>query len=318
MRIFRHFNALPDDAKGAAVAVGNFDGVHKGHQAVIHEAGVIAKDTTRDVTGDGKRPWAVLTFEPHPRKLFAPDQPPFRLTPFAAKAEAIEAMGVDLLIVQRFDTAFSQMEAKDFVIEALVGGLNASHVVAGYDFVFGYKRSGHCDMLLAMGREHNFGFTAVNAVEDGTGQVYSSTRVRDCLANGDLDGAKALLGRDFQYRGRVMHGQRRGHTIGFPTANIALGQAVCPRLGVYAIRAQAGGCGEWRDGVANIGVRPTFGGDGVVLEVHLFDFDGDLYGQRMHVRLIGFLRDEKKFDGIGDLKTQIALDVTKAMEILTV
>jgi len=309
MRIFRHFNALPDDAKGAAVAIGNFDGVHKGHQAVIHEAGLIARD--------GGRPWAVLTFEPHPRKLFAPDQPPFRLTPFAAKAEAIKAMGVDQLIVQRFNKAFSQMEAKDFVIKALVGGLNASHVVAGYDFVFGHNRSGHCDMLLAMGGENNFGFTAVNAVEDGTGQVYSSTRVRECLALGDLNGAKALLGRDFQYRGRVMHGQRRGHSIGFPTANIALGQAVCPRLGVYAIRAQIGASGEWRDGVANIGIRPTFGGDGVVLEVYLFSFDGDLYGQRMYVRLIDFLRDEKKFDGIGDLKEQIAMDATKAKEFLT-
>ncbi len=291
------------------MAIGNFDGVHKGHQAVIHEAGLIARDEDR--------PWAVLTFEPHPRKLFVPDQPPFRLTPFAAKAEAIEALGVDLLIVQRFDKTFSQMEAKDFVTEALVGGLNASHVVAGYDFVFGHKRSGHCDLLLALGREHGFGFTAVNAIEDSAGAVYSSTRVRECLADGDMKGAKALLGRDFQYRGRIMHGQRRGQQIGFPTANMALRQAICPRLGVYAIRAQAGKTDAWRDGAANIGVRPTFGGEGVDLEVYLFDFDGDLYGQRMRVRLVEFLRDEKKFDGIDDLKAQIALDVKKAKEVLS-
>jgi len=310
MRIFRHFETLPEDVRGAVIAIGNFDGVHPGHQAVINEAGLIAHDLGR--------PWAVLTFEPHPRKLFAPDRPPFRLTPFRAKAREIKKLGVDLLIVQRFNKAFSQLEAKDFVANALVRGFGASHVVSGYDFVFGHNRSGHCDMLLAMGAEQGFGFTAVNAIKDDTGEAYSSTRIRDRLLAGDPRGAAAILGRDVEIEGRVIAGESRGHTIGFPTANIALASYLRPAGGVYAIRAgiESGADVEWRDGVANIGVRPTFGGDTVVLEVYLFDFDNDLYGRRLRVRLIDFLREEKKFDGVEALKAQIALDCAEAIEIL--
>lgn len=311
MRIFRHYETLPEDTRGAAIAIGNFDGVHPGHQAVINEAGLIAHDMGV--------PWAVLTFEPHPRKVFAPDQPPFRLTPFRAKAREIERLGADILIVQRFNKAFSMLEAKDFVTAALVQGLGAGHVVSGYDFVFGHKRSGHCDLLLEMGEKHGFGFTAVNAIKDDTGEAYSSTRVRDCLKTGDARGAAAVLGRDYEIEGLVIKGEHRGHTIGFPTANIALGPYQRPVNGVYAVRAglEAGADVEWLDGVANIGERPTFSGDGVVLEVFLFDFDADLYGKRLRVRLVDFLREEKTFDGIDGLKAQIALDVTKAKDILT-
>ena len=311
MRIFRQYESLPEDVRGAVIAIGNFDGVHPGHQVVINEAGLFAHDLGR--------PWAVLTFEPHPRRLFAPDQPPFRLTPFRAKAKLIENLGVDMLIVQRFNKAFSQLEAKDFVTNALVKGFGASHVVSGYDFVFGHNRSGHCDLLLAMGAEHGFGFTAVNAIEDDTGEAYSSTRVRDKLLASDPRGAAAVLGRDFEIEGRVIAGESRGHGIGFPTANLTLGSYLRPVNGVYAVRAslESGTDVPWLDGVANIGVRPTFGGENVVLEVYVFDFDDDLYGRRLRVRLIDFLRPEKKFDGIDDLKAQIALDVSKAKEILT-
>ncbi len=309
MRIFRHYEALPEDTRGAVVAIGNFDGVHPGHRAVINEAGLIAHD--------GGKPWAVLTFEPHPRRLFAPDQPPFRLTPFRAKAREIEAMGVDILIVQRFNKAFSMLEAKDFVIGALVKGLGASHIVSGYDFVFGHNRSGHCDLLLALGEKEGFGFTAVNAIEDKTGAAYSSTRVRERLMAGDARGAAAILGRDFEIEGRVIRGENRGRGIGFPTANLTLGSILRPANGVYAVRVAVGEKEQWLPGVANLGVRPTFGGDGMVLEVFLFDFDDDLYGKRLRVRLIDHLRPEKKFDGIDDLKAQIALDVTKAKEMLT-
>ncbi|MBC8337658.1 MAG: bifunctional riboflavin kinase/FAD synthetase [Alphaproteobacteria bacterium] len=314
MRIFRHFDTLPDDARGASVAIGNFDGVHPGHRAVISEAGLIARD-------EGV-PWAVLTFEPHPRQLFAPNQAPFRLTPFRAKAREIEAMGVDMLIVQRFNKAFSEMEAQDFVRDALVGGLGAHHLVSGYDFVFGHNRSGHCDLLLTMGEKEGFGFTAVSALLDDTGEAYSSTRVRDRLKQGDLAGAAEILGRDFELSGRVAHGEKRGRDLGFPTANIHLGRHIRPNNGVYAVRVLIGdGLKDatrphWRDGVANIGSRPTFGGDGVVLEVFLFDFGEDLYGKRLRVRLIDHLRDEKKFDGLDALKAQIALDTEMAKKIL--
>lgn len=310
MRIFRHFDTLPEDARGAAVAIGNFDGVHPGHRAVINEAGLIARD-------EGV-PWAVLTFEPHPRQLFTPNQAPFRLTPFRAKAQLIEAMGVDLLIVQRFDKAFSEIEAEDFVRDALVRGLSAHHVVSGYDFVFGHNRGGHCDLLLALGEKEGFGFTAVSALTDDTGEAYSSTRVRDRLKHADPVGAAKILGRDFELSGRVVHGDHRGHDLGFPTANIHLGRHIRPANGIYAVRAlvEDGENQQWRDGAANIGVRPTFGGDSILLEVFLLDFDADLYGKRLRVRLIDYLRDEKKFDGLDALKAQIALDTKTARKIL--
>ena len=310
MRIYRHYDALPADARGAAVAIGNFDGVHPGHQTVIHEAGLIA--------GDMCRPWAVLTFEPHPRAFFTPDSEPFRLTPFRSKAQRIAELGADLLIVQRFDKAFSSLPAEDFVNTVLVDGLGAGHVVSGYDFVFGHKRGGNCELLLAMGAKKGFGFTAVNAQTDSSGEAYSSTRVRERLGDADPRGAAAILGRDFEIEGRVARGEARGKSIGFPTANIPLGAYLRPALGVYAVRAaieQENG-EIWLNGVANIGVRPTFGGDGVVLEVFLFDFDDDLYGKRLRVRLVDFLRPEKKFDGVDDLKAQIAQDSAKAQKIL--
>jgi riboflavin kinase/FMN adenylyltransferase len=310
MRIYRYYDALPADTRDAAVAIGNFDGVHPGHQTVIHEAGLIA--------GDMCRPWAVLTFEPHPRAFFTPGSEPFRLTPFRSKARRIAELGADLLIVQRFDKAFSSLPAEDFVNTVLVDGLGAGHVISGYDFVFGHKRGGNCELLLAMGAKKGFGFTAVNAQTDSSGEAYSSTRVRERLGDADPRGAAAILGRDFEIEGRVARGEARGKSIGFPTANIPLGAYLRPALGVYAVRAaieQENG-EIWLDGVANIGVRPTFGGDGVVLEVFLFDFDDDLYGKRLRVRLVDFLRPEKKFDGVDDLKAQIAQDSAKAKKIL--
>jgi riboflavin kinase/FMN adenylyltransferase len=310
MRIFRHFDTLPDDARGAAVAIGNFDGVHPGHRAVINEAGLIARD-------EGV-PWAVLTFEPHPRQLFTPNQPPFRLTPLRAKAQQIEAMGADLLIVQRFDKAFSEIEAEDFIRDALVRGLGAHHVVSGYDFVFGHNRGGHCDLLLALGEKEGFGFTAVSALSDDTGEVYSSTRIRDRLKDADPLGAAKILGRPFELSGRVVHGDNRGRDLGFPTANIQMGRHIRPANGIYAVQALVEGeeDQQWLDGAANIGVRPTFDGDGILLEVFLLDFDADLYGKRLRVRLIDYLREEKKFDGLDPLKAQIALDVEQTRKIL--
>ena len=310
MRIYRHYETLPQEARGAAIAVGNFDGVHLGHQAVIGEAGRLAR--AHDV------PWAVLTFEPHPRRVFVPDQDPFRLTPFRAKARMLEELGVDAMIVQRFNRQFSERPAEDFVTQVLVEGFGAHHVVAGYDFVFGHNRRGNCEMLLAMGQKLGFGFTAVSAVEDAGGEVYSSTRVRNCLRAGDVKGAAEILGHPFAIEGRVAHGDKRGRTIGFPTLNLHLGSVVRPSLGVYAVRiGHLEGSDEvWIDGVANVGVRPTFGGEDVVLEAHAFDFDQDLYGQLITVQLIEHIRPEKKFDGLDALKAQIAADCDTARGIL--
>jgi riboflavin kinase/FMN adenylyltransferase len=310
MRIFRHFNDLPGETRDAAIAVGNFDGVHRGHQAVIAEAGRIARDAGSQ--------WGVLTFEPHPRRVFKPDTEPFRLTPFRLKVRHLEAMGVDFLVVLRFDQAFSRRVAESFVEEILVSGLAAHHVVSGYDFAFGHGRRGDSELLLGMGRQLGFGFTCVTALSDEAGDAYSSTRARRCLRDGDPEGAALVLGRLFEIEGRVARGDERGRTIGYPTANVHLGEFVCPALGVYAVKAGIDkGVGTvWHSAVANLGRRPTFGGEGIVLEAHLFDFDGDLYGRHLRVALVEYLRPEKKFDGIDELKAQIADDSSRARQIL--
>ncbi len=310
MRIFRHFNDLPAEVRGAAVAIGNFDGLHLGHQAVIGEAGRIAQSAGV--------PWAALTLEPHPRSVFAPNAPPFRLTPFRTKARQIEALGVDCLVVLHFDLDFSRLSAPAFVDEVLVEGLAAHYVVSGYDFVFGHGREGDCELLLHLGREKGYGFTGVQPVCDDGGEVYSSTRVRECLRNADPRAAARLLGRPFEIEGRVERGDERGRTIGFPTANLHLGEYLRPATGVYAVRAavEGGDRTVWMDGVANLGHRPTFGDNEIVLETHLFDFEDDIYGHLLRVALIEHLRPEKKFDGVDGLKAQIADDCEQARRIL--
>lgn len=307
MRVFRHYQSIPADARGGVVAIGNFDGVHLGHRAVIGEAGRIAKAAGR--------PWGVLTFEPHPRRFFAPDTPPFRLTPFHAKARLVFADGVNSIFVQRFDKGFSSLTAEAFIEKVLVAGIGASHVVAGYDFVFGRGRGGNCQMLLDFGGQLGFGFTAVSARKDGGTEIYSSTRVRDCLTQGDPRGAAGVLGRPFEIEGRVTGGDQRGRQIGFPTANITLGTYLRPKRGVYAVRIERDN-GPPLTGVANLGRRPTFGGEDDLLEVHIFDFAGDLYGKRLRAQLIEFLRPEKKFDGIDQIKAQIARDCDQVRQIL--
>ena len=309
MHVFRHFENLPDEVRGASVAVGNFDGVHLGHRAVIGEAGRIAHDQNI--------PWAVLSFEPHPRSLFTPDQAPYRLTPFRIKARHIEELGVDNLIVLHFDQELASLSADDFIMKVLVEGLVARHVVSGYDFVFGHRRAGNCELLLHKGQEQGFDFTCVSAVDDGE-TVYSSTGVRNCLKAGDPRGAAALLGRPFEIEGRVEHGDARGRTIGFPTADLHMGEYLHPAHGVYAVRAgiDEGTSTKWMEGVANFGSRPTFDNKDTSFEAHLFDFDGDLYGRHLRIALVDFLREEKKFDGPDDLKAQIAIDSDMARRIL--
>lgn len=312
MRIFRHYTDLPEDARGSVVAIGNFDGIHKGHQAVINEAGTIARAT-------GK-PWAVMSFEPHPDAVFKPDCEPFRLSTMRTKAHMIENLGVDELLVQHFDFAFAGLTAQEFVEQVLVQGLGSTHVVAGYDFQFGKKRQGNCETLLHMGENFGFGFTAVPKVVDEQGIVYSSTRVRDELKAGNPRAAAYVLGRAFELEGRVEHGDARGRQLGFPTANLHLDEFLRPALGVYAIRAGVDGGVKtrWVDGVCNVGKRPTFeAGEDVVLEAHLFDFDADLYGKHLRVQLIERLRAEQKFDGLDAIKAQIAVDCEKAREILS-
>jgi len=309
MRIFRHDRVAAGE-RGAVVALGNFDGVHLGHQQVIGEAGAIARRLGV--------PSAVLTFEPHPRRVFRPQDPPFRLTPFRMKARRIEALGVDLLFTLHFDGDFAQRSAEAFIDEVLVGGLGLRHAVVGYDFVFGHQRRGNPALLAERGAALGFGVSVIDPVGAAGGALYSSTRIREHLVAGRPREAATLLGRFWEIDGRVERGDQRGRTIGFPTANIFLHDYLRPAAGVYAVRAavEEDGRPRWYDAVANFGTRPTFGGSDLRLEVHLFDFAGDLYGRHLRVALIEHLRPERKFPGVDALKAQIAEDAAKAREIL--
>ncbi len=308
MRIYRHISDFEPDHRGAVIAVGNFDGVHSGHRTVIGEAASIAQGLDC--------PWGVLTFEPHPRSVFQKDAPPFRLTPFRAKAQEIRALGVDFVFAQHFDIAFSKQQATAFVADYLVAGLGVRHVVAGYDFKFGHNREGTCETLLSEGQRLGFDFTVVAAASDDGGGLYSSSRVREVLGEGDVAAAADILGRPFSISGIVRTGDKLGRTIGFPTANVTLGRYIQPAFGVFAVRVSLAD-GRVTDGVANLGARPTVGGTAPRLEVHLFDFDEDLYGQRIDVALIARIRAEKKFDGLDALKAQIARDGDAARRLLS-
>ena len=312
MRIFRHYENLPPEARGAAVTIGNFDGVHRGHQAVIGEAGRVAKRLDA--------PLGVLTFEPHPRSVFQPDAPPFRLTSLRTKAHDLEALGVDCLYVLHFDLEFSKRTAQAFVADILVGGLEVRHVVVGDDFVFGHARRGNVEELGRMAAEQGFGLTCVAPVTAaaGAGKVFSSGAIRDLLRQGDPRAAARRLGRFWELEGRVEEGNRRGKGLGFPTANLGLGEYLRPATGIYAVRAglDQGRDTVWRDGVASLGRRPTFGGKELLLEVHLFDFSADLYGRHLRVAMIEFLREERKFDHPDALISQMKEDAERAREVL--
>lgn len=309
MRIFRHHKA-PDEARGAVVVLGNFDGVHLGHQAVIARAGEIAR--ARGV------PFAVLTFEPHPRSVFQPGAAPFRLTPFRSKAHLIASLGVDHLFILRFDADFARRSAEDFVDHVLVEGLGASHVVVGYDFVFGNRRLGTPVLLRERGAARGFDVTVIEPVESDRGTIYSSTRVRELLAAGKPREAAALLGHPWEVEGRVERGDQLGRTIGFPTANLGLGPYLRPALGIYAARAglAEGDNVRWLDAVSYVGWRPTVGGTDLRLETFLFDFNEDIYGRQLRVALVEHLRDDERLDGLDALKAQIAEDCRQARAVL--
>jgi riboflavin kinase/FMN adenylyltransferase len=313
LRIIRHPGSQSSQPRGAVLAMGNFDGLHRGHAALIGEA--------RDRARAAGVPAAVLTFEPHPRGVFMPGGEPFRLTPFRVKEREIARLGVDLLFVQHFDPAFARKSAESFVEEVLLGAIGVGHIVVGHDCTFGNRRRGTPEMLRAAGAEHGFGVTVVEPVRGPDATAYSSTHIRELLKSGKPREAAAQLGRFWEIDGRVMVGDRRGRTIGFPTANLALGEYLRPALGVYAVRVAGDGpddafAGRTIDGVANLGLRPTVGGEEPRLEAHLFDTDTDLYGRHLRVSLVDFIRPERKFSGLDALKAQIAEDAARAREIL--
>lgn len=307
MRIIRGLHNLRPVHRGSVATIGNFDGVHLGHRAVFHR--LLARGRALGL------PATVITFEPQPMEYFAPDAAPARLTRLREKLAALADCGIQQVILLEFGPKLAQMGARTFVRELLVDGLGVRHLLVGDDFRFGRGREGDYALLERMGREHGFSVEDLHTITHGEERV-SSTRIREALARGDLNLARHLLGRAYRICGRIGHGDKRGRTIGFPTANINLHRRVSPLRGVYAVMA-AGVAGRPWPGVANIGIRPTIGGEPrYLLEVHLFDFADDIYGRHADVEFRLKLRDEHKFGSFDELKTQIERDAAAARSYL--
>lgn len=303
MRIFRDHTALPDDARGASAAVGNFDGVHLGHRSVL------------DLARRPGAPLAVVTFEPHPREVFAPDAPPFRLMSPAARANRLAKLGVDLLFELPFET-IAPLTAEAFMADVLAGGLGLSHVVTGADFCFGKGRAGDVAALTDGGARLGFDVTTAPLLGEVT--PVSSTAIRIALAEGKPREAAAMLGHWHRIEGPVLHGEKRGRELGYPTANMSVEGLHLPKLGVYAVLVDVldGPDAGTHHGVASLGVRPMFGENTPNIETFLFDFKGDLYDRTLSVALIEFLRPEMSFDGLPALIEQMDGDSAKARAIL--
>jgi riboflavin kinase/FMN adenylyltransferase len=296
---------LPLAACDAVVAIGNFDGVHPGHRALLEHGRRIADENGWKLV--------VLTFSPHPRQYFKPDQPPFFLTDNVQKYEQLFASNVDAIVALRFDALLSELAAQEFIDRVLVEALRVKHVVVGENFQFGKGRGGNVDTFEKDGR---FGVSALAAVLNVSGLRISSERIRTELRHGHMVSAEELLGRPWQLRGEVVRGLQHGRQIGFPTANMALGEYLQPSLGIYAGRAAIEGETAVHKAAVYIGQRPTIGLHGPLVEAHLLDFDGDLYGKTMRVDLVDFIRPDRKFDDLDELKQQIHKDVAQARAIL--
>ena len=306
--IVTDWRALPDGLKGAAVAIGAFDGVHRGHQAVIANA--------REAAQRLGAPLAVVSFDPHPRRWFQPDAAPFRLMTPGQMARALAPLGVDALYLLPFDAGMAAMSDEAFAREVLAGGLGIRRAAVGFDFTYGKGRTGSPEGLRRHGEALGFTVGVTDRVDDPDGLKLSSSAVREALKAGDMARATAILGRPFAIEGQVVHGDKRGRTIGVPTANIPMGDYMRPAYGVYATRTRLPD-GRVLDGVANLGVRPMYELPEPLLEVWLFDFDGDLYGQRVETDLIAFLRGEMTFDSLDALEVQIDADAAAARAALS-
>ena len=297
---------IPDDLQGAIVALGNFDGFHLGHQAVVGRA--VQK------AAHERRPAIVATFDPHPVRFFRPDAPPFRLTTLDQRQALFAQAGADAMLVFAFDAALAATTAEDFVGIILADRIGAAGVVTGEDFTFGKGRGGNAVTLRALCETRHMSAETVSPMSLET-QVISSSRIREALRAGEPHEATRLLTRPFAIRGQVIHGDKRGRELGWPTANLELGTYVRPAYGIYAVRARLPD-GREVDGVASLGIRPMFDPPKELLEVHLFDFAGDLYGQEIEVALHHYLRPEAAFDGLEALKDQIAADAEAARAVL--
>ncbi len=307
MRIIRDYQYVRPEDRGASVAIGNFDGVHLGHQAVID---IAAK-------ADASAPLGIMTFEPHPRQFFAPDAAPFRLMSAEAKANRLEKLGVKRLYELQFNTGLSTLTAEEFARDVIAKGLALAHVVVGSDFCFGKGRAGTATMLEEFGKSFGFGVTIAELVEAGDAQI-SSTNIRNALSDGQPRVAAEMLGHWHRIDGEVISGEQRGRELGYPTANMSLEGLHPPKHGVYAVLVDVltGPHRGSYHGATSIGVRPMFGENVANVETYLFDFKGDLYGEHLSVALVEYLRGEEKFDSLDALITQMDADCAQARDIL--
>jgi riboflavin kinase / FMN adenylyltransferase len=305
MNVIHGYDHVPLNARGSVLAIGNFDGVHRGHQALL--------DRVVERAGELHAVPAVMIFEPHPREFFHPEEPHFRLTPLNEKLRLLDRSGIKVAVVVPFNAQLAAMGAAEFIERVLVAGLGVRHVVIGYDFFFGNRRSGTPETMRLAGEELGFGVSVVAPVAEG-GEVFSSTAIRLKLVQGDVRGAADALGHWWRVSGEVVGGARRGAGLGFPTANLALPPGTALAHGIYAVRAFVGG--RPHEGAAYLGTRPTFDNGKPILEVFLFDFDGDLYGRTMDVDFVDFIRADRRFDTSEALQRQMREDCDKSRQIL--
>ena len=308
MRWLDHRDPMPDPLRGAIVALGNFDGFHLGHQAVAGEA-------IRWAQGEG-RPSIIATFDPHPVRFFRPEVPPFRLTTLEQRQELYLAAGATAMLVFHFDADLAGTSAQDFVTRILIDRLGAHGVVTGADFTFGKGAKGNVDLLGSLGGALGLRSRIVEAVADG-GEAVSSSRIREALREGNPQEAARLLTRPFAIRGIVEHGDKRGRTIGYPTANLGVENYLRPKYGIYAVTGRILATGEVLQGAANIGIRPQFEPPKELLEPFFFDFSGDLYGQEIEIAFHHYLRGEAKFDSLDALIAQMDKDCAEARRLLS-
>ncbi|QQG36160.1 MAG: bifunctional riboflavin kinase/FAD synthetase [Micavibrio aeruginosavorus] len=307
MQVFKTFRDLPAAATGAVIVIGNFDGVHKGHRILIDRARAQARTL--------KAPVGVLTFEPHPRALFRPDDPVFRITPEAVKRRQLAAAGVDILYNLKFDWDFASLSPAQFIDQVLRQGLEPAHIIVGADFCFGQLRKGNTTTL----KDAGLAVTAIDKIVDEDGDDVSSSAIRQELRHGNIEGANALLGWEWEMEGIVQKGDQRGRELGFPTANVPLGETLHPAYGIYATYVKIVEDGEnspWLPAATNIGIRPMFELQVGQIESYIFDFDRDIYGKTLRIRPVKRLRGEAKFESLESLIAQIKQDCQDARKIL--
>jgi riboflavin kinase/FMN adenylyltransferase len=306
MHVIQSHKHVPQEYRGASVAIGNFDGVHRGHRALIREAKAEAR---------AKRvPSAVMVFEPHPREFFQPNEVQFRLTTLKRKLAIFEKLGLDLVFVEPFDAELAALPAEAFIERVLVAGLGATHVVIGYDFYFGHKRGGNPELMVRAGEELGFGVTVMPPIAED-GEAFSSSAVRLHLAQGDVKGVTHMLGEPWRVSGKVIGGAKRGTGMGFPTANLPMPKGTTLGHGIYAVRAHLDGMAY--DAAAYLGTRPTFDDGQPVLEVFLFDFNGDIYGREIEIEFVDFIRGDRRFRSVEELVTQMEADIAQAKAVLS-